>query len=262
MASFDNPAVGAFIEWIGTQRVFGEVLIRASDSSFTLCHVANTDCDPNSLEMVEVAGLRALAANTERGDFRPLKSAPNLRHGWKSTVSDPGELETAFSHLYPGSIADWYAVSHSQPHITGFREFVDRQTGMFRTAALLNDASASEAIRATCDKRVCVKRRLWTIDGLEQDPIGLKSAIPCLEPCAMALEFARRAMRLEQDEKNTLRVSLGDLSTLTAAIDLALAHPDLNVREGDSGHPANPRRILLLREKLLPYLPVPKPEPE
>jgi hypothetical protein len=35
----------------------------------------------------------------------------------------------------------------------------------------------------------------------------------------------------------------------------ALEHPDASLREGDLSSPGNPRRILLLREKLLPWLP-------
>jgi hypothetical protein len=36
---------------------------------------------------------------------------------------------------------------------------------------------------------------------------------------------------------------------------MALDNPDVSLREGDMSAPGNPRRILLLREKLLPWLP-------
>jgi hypothetical protein len=168
-------------------------------------------------------------------------------------------LDDALRHLYPGAVADWFAVQQNPIPLTGFREFTDRQTGMYRTASLLSDVNAEEAIRATCDSRVCLRRRLWTIANLDPDASGSKSIIPCLEPCSIMLEFARRAARLEQDEKITVRLGENDMATLAAALGIALEHPQEGVREGDSGHPANPRRILLVREKLLPYLPSPKP---
>ena len=262
MAVFHNPAVEALIQWLPPQKVFGEVTIRVVGTTFTLCHKDDASTAEEKLTTCNLEGLRDLAAHTAQGEFRPLKTAPNLRHGWTAAANGPAELETALNQLYPGAVADWYAVRTGQPPITDFRPFVDRQTGMYRTAAMLSDANAAEAIRASCDGRVCVRRRLWTIDGLEQDPAAMKSVIPCLEPCALALELARRAMRLEQEEKVTVRLSVGDLSTLAASLDLALAHPNPGVREGDSAHPANTRRILLLKEKLLPYLPLPKAEPE
>ena len=262
MADFENPAMAAFATWLAPEKIFGDILIRSIGQDFTLCHAADASIAAGSLQVCGIDGLRTLAANTVGGEFRPLKTAPNLRRGWLTHAHGLSELEMALDHLYPGAVADWYAVNAGDPPITNFRTFVDRQTGMYRTAAMLSDANAAEAIRASCDSRVCVRRRLWTIDGLEQDPAGLKSVIPCLEPCALALELSRRAMRLEQDEKVTVRISIGDLATLAASLDLALAHPSPGVREGDSGHPANPRRILLLKEKLLPYLPLPKAEPE
>ena len=50
-------------------------------------------------------------------------------------------------------------------------------------------------------------------------------------------------------------LTVGDLALLDTLFEHALDHPDPGLREGDLSSPANPRRILLLREKLLPWLP-------
>jgi hypothetical protein len=64
--------------------------------------------------------------------------------------------------------------------------------------------SDEQARSSACCESVCLKRRLWSIAGLAPDASDAKSAIPCLEPCAIMLEFARKAMRLEQEEKANL----------------------------------------------------------
>ena len=103
------------------------------------------------------------------------------------------------NHLYPGAVADWFAAQSSPPPITSYRDFTTRQTGMYRITKLLTDAVAGAAIRACCYPDSCLKQRLWSVEGLAPDPPGQKSLIPCLEPCALMLEFARKVARLEQD---------------------------------------------------------------
>jgi hypothetical protein len=95
-----------------------------------------------------------------------------------------------------------------------------------------------------------LKRRLWTVNGLASDAAEEKSLIPCLEPCALLLELARKAMRIEQEEKIELELSPGETATLMAALQIALAQPASIAREADVDQPANPRRLQLLLEKL------------
>ena len=79
-----------------------------------------------------------------------------------------------------------------------------------------------------------------------------KSLIPCLEPCAILLEFARKALRLEQEEKVAVSVSPGEVETLQAALEMAPSAPLSAEREADFNSPANPRRLQLALEKLKP----------
>jgi hypothetical protein len=81
--------------------------------------------------------------------------------------------------------------------VTDYRAFTERQTGMYRITTKLSDSDVAGVIRACCAKESCLKRRLWTISGLETDSPETKSIIPCLEPCAMLLESARTAARLK-----------------------------------------------------------------
>ena len=99
------------------------------------------------------------------------------------------------NQLYPGALADWFAARQSEPPVTHYREFAGRQTGMYQVTAKLEDARVGEVIAATCAPAACLKRRLWTVAEMTSDPAEAKSRIPCLEPCALFLDAARRAAR-------------------------------------------------------------------
>ena len=172
------------------------------------------------------------------------------------------ELETALGQIYPGAVADWYAAQSAQPLITHYRDFAKRQSGMYRITNLLSDPQAAGVVRACCHPQFCLKQRLWTVAGLAPDSASEKSLIPCLEPCAMFLEFARKAVRIEQQGKVALEVAPEELSTLRAALQTQLTHRVEGQREGDFGSAANPRRIQLLLEKLALTNPVSMSEEE
>jgi hypothetical protein len=68
--------------------------------------------------------------------------------------------------------------------------------------------------------------------------------------------LARRAQKTNTaDERSQIVLTESDLVTLDTLFGMALDNPDVSLREGDFSAPGNPRRILLLREKLLPWLP-------
>jgi hypothetical protein len=122
---------------------------------------------------------------------------------------------------------------------------------MYRITTMLSDPQAAQVIRACCDARFCLKRRLWSVNGLEPDAPDAKSLIPCLEPCAVMLEFARKAVRIEQEEgRPTLTLAPSEVASLLAALDAAVASPAAGQREADLAAADNPRRLKLLREKL------------
>ena len=61
-------------------------------------------------------------------------------------------------------------------------------------------AQVAEVIGSVCDMGHCLKRRLWTVTGMPVDAAAAKSIIPCLEPCAVLMESARKALRTSQQE--------------------------------------------------------------
>jgi hypothetical protein len=49
---------------------------------------------------------------------------------------------------------------------------------MYRITTMLQDAIAGAAIRACCHVDFCLKRRLWSVEGLEADAAGAKEPHP------------------------------------------------------------------------------------
>lgn len=263
MAVVNNPALAACCASLASELVLAQVLVRRQAADFELRHINDRDTAAAGLKVVPVGELRALANHTATGEFRPIKAAPNLRNGWLCRAASEAELELALNQLYPGAIADWFAVQQAEhglitrAPVTDYREFTARQSGMYRITTLLTNAQAAQVIPACCNSRFCLKRRLWTVDGLAPDAPSAKSLIPCLEPCAVMLEFARKAVRIEQEEnKPTVTLAPSEVASLLAALETSLAHPPTGQREGDFSAADNPRRLQLLREKLQDFAPV------
>src|SRR5262249_26840995 len=232
--------------------VLAQVLVRRVPPGYELRHIADGDRPAHALRELRLTDVRELARFTALGAFRPLKAAPNLSAGWLLRVPDAPSLEAALNQLYPGAIADWFAAQASPPPVTHYREFSNRQTGMYRVTTMLDDAQAAQVARACCHKNWCLKRRIWVVSGLAPEPVEAKSLIPCLEPCAILLELARKSVRMKQEKKLQLELSPSEAVTLAVALRTALAHPDIPSREADFDAPGNPRRMQLLLEKIQP----------
>jgi len=226
-----NPDLRAFLAAWDTEIVLGQVLVRRLERGFELRHFSDRAAASETLSILEGKELRNWAQTTSSGAFRPLKSAPNLRAGWRAVAADSAALDLLIHYLYPGALADWYAAQSQHPPITSYRQFTARQTGMYRITTMFTDAIVGAAILACCHTDFCLKRRLWSVEGLEPDQAGQKSMIPCLEPCALMLEFARKVARLEQ---NAAPPSL---------------EPVADVAESNFDAPNNPRRMRFVLEK-------------
>jgi len=83
-----------------------------------------------------------------------------------------------------------------------------------------------------CDRSFCLKRRLWRVGNLGEDSAADKSLIPCLEPCAVLMEFARSMAALSPRE---ILDSTGTETSMPQEL-------PAQVREADFACPDNPRR--------------------
>jgi len=198
---FHNPALAWFVQWFGEELVIGQVRICRRDRAFEMRHVEDWAKPADQLKDVAPEGARETAQFTEEGVFRPLKSAPTLRRGWRIVANSDAELETALNRLYPGAIADLYATLQQPVPITDYREFTTRQSGMYRITTFLTEPDAGAVVRKCCAAEFCLKRRFWDVEGHAPEEPEQKRLIPCLEPCAILLEYARQVVRGMQQEK-------------------------------------------------------------
>jgi hypothetical protein len=254
VTQFVSRALGQFVAQLGDGQVLIQVCVRRLTNGYELRHEADGAVEDDKLRVVRVPELRIVAQFTAAGAFRPLKSAPNLQQGWRCLIADEPALQSALDLLYPGALADWYAAEGDPVPVTHFREYTERQTGMYRITTLLSEAQAVAVVDGCCDRRFCLKRRLWTVnDAASADTRG-KSIVPCLEPCALFLEFARKAVRLNQEPRVELALGAGDLDSLLCALEIAGCGATAEQREAEFSSATNPRRLQRLKALLKPYL--------
>ena len=157
---------GALGDWLAAGlRCIGQIAIECGDDgSFTLSH--RDDAARNDLALhgcVEDAG--ELARFDDEGNYRPLKTAPNLRHGWRLTLENLAELRTALDLFYPGRLPAFLAFEKHELVTTPFRETLGRQTGMYRIAAQIDDPAADEVVGNFCrSDGGCLRTILWRRD--------------------------------------------------------------------------------------------------
>ncbi|MFZ4777498.1 MAG: DR2241 family protein, partial [Terrimicrobiaceae bacterium] len=84
----------------------GQVEILPHAAGFSLCHIEDAGrSDLQAFKSSEDATLIARCRDT--GEYRPLKSAPDLRHGWRLDLSSLEELILALDALYPAALGNW-----------------------------------------------------------------------------------------------------------------------------------------------------------
>ena len=251
MSDFENPAIAALAKRIDPQLTWGQVHIRrVDDGGFELRHVVDAEANADALGQAQTADLHILTETNALGQFRPLKAAPHLHSDWRCVVNDLTGLETALRHLYPGSVADWHVLELGQAQPTSYREFTELQTGIYRITAKLSPGQAKPASEACCQSASCLKKRRWAVDDLPAEETARKSAIPCLEPCALMLEFARRVFRFEQHNGAIGEMTPDDQRNLLMAAKLAAEQAGEPEREADFAAPGNPRWMPYLRLRL------------
>jgi sirohydrochlorin cobaltochelatase len=197
----------------------GQLLIqRTSAGGFVVCH---REDEPSArLEIFRRSGdALEIARYDDAGNYRPLKSAPNLRHGWRLDLVDLGELRRALDYFYPGRLAMLAAWTENRLGTTPLRETLDRQSGMYRVAAKISDDQIDDVVGNFCKSDGgCLRTILWKRDthgaipstklpsqkfdpGHDQTGRG-ENTIPllCQEACNLLVAQCRKIVKGEADE--------------------------------------------------------------
>ena len=263
----------AFSDWVSEEaggKKFAQVLLRRLEpdetpsgptgGGYEVRHVDDALRPESELEVREdPRQAREISKLTETGEYRPLKSSPNLRRGWMLRLSDERELSTAMGYLYPSAVVHWYLERHGELSITSYRENAARQTGIYQRVQNLSDRGVQKAARACCADAVCLKRTLWDVD--EETPLDMhrgEGEIPCPEPCSVFVSFARRIRSFEREEERDLedasQLTTSEREDLSALVKAAATGEVEFAREAEFEEPLNERRMRYRQETLLPKL--------
>jgi len=207
----------ALAKWVaaGLRRI-GQISITATkDGTFSLTH--REDAASNDFtNHARPEDAAEIARFDDAGNYRPLKTAPNLRHGWRLSVGDLAGLRLALDLFYPGRLAAFLAWEKGMLRTTSLRQTLERQTGMYRTAAKISDEEADTLVGNFCRSGGgCLRTILWQREGNgsvastklpaekfdpQHDQTGMgENLIPllCQEACNLLVAEARKVVKSE-----------------------------------------------------------------
>ena len=143
---------------------FGQILIRPISNGFVLTHR-----DDELLERLQTSREEEdaieIAKYDDTGYYRPLKTAPNMRHGWRLELATMEKLRRALEYFYPGRLAVFAAWKSGELETTSLRDTLERQSGMYRVAARISDTQIDDVVPDFCGSNGgCLRTILWTRD--------------------------------------------------------------------------------------------------
>ena len=201
---------------------FGQILVQKTNGSFVLSH--RDDEVRTGLQTFRYGeDAVEIAKYDDAGNYRPLKTAPNLRHGWRLELATLPELKRALDYFYPGRLAVFLAWKTGHLQTTELRETLLRQSGMYRVAAKIVDEQINDVVGDFCrSDGGCLRTILWKrdrggtisstklpaekFDPSHDQAAGPRSATPvtggtipllCQEPCNLLVAECRKVVKME-----------------------------------------------------------------
>jgi len=174
----------------------GEVAILPGDKGgYLLLHQDDISLEPAGLHHLDsLEDIRELIRLDAQGIFRPLRAAPNLRHGWIYHAPNLSALLQALDYLYPAALANWTLHQHGQLPVTPWQETAERQTGRFRIVRELDEAALLELVANTCQTG-CLKQRLWSPTRSKDTITICELPLLCPEACNYLVGKAREKLK-------------------------------------------------------------------
>jgi sirohydrochlorin cobaltochelatase len=143
----------------------GQILVRkTNDGGFVISH--RDDQGRGDLKFFHNAeDAIYLSKFDDSGNYRPLKTAPNLQHGWRLQLATVDDLRRSLDYFYPGRLAVFAAWKGGPLASTPLRETLDRQSGMYRVAAKISDEQVDRVVGDFCrSDGGCLRSILWKRD--------------------------------------------------------------------------------------------------
>lgn len=194
--------------WLAEGRSqIGEIAISSSAAGYALCHYRDVGLDGLAVHRDAEAALE-IARYDAKGQFRPLKSAPNLRRGWRLEMGSIDTLRLALDHFYPAALGTAATLQAGSLCTVPLSETIQRQTGMYRIVNKLSTGERDQLAADVCrSDSGCLKAILWQLapgtpvtklprEKFEPffDQTGQSARvipIPCAEACNLLIAAGR-----------------------------------------------------------------------
>lgn len=143
----------------------GEIAIRSETDRYILTH--RDDQQRKELrQFASAEDVIQIARLDDAGKYRPLKTAPNLCHGWRLELSALHALRQALDYFYPGRLAAFAAWKDGELTTTALRTTLERQSGMYRVATAISDDQIDALVGNFCrSDGGCLRTILWKRDA-------------------------------------------------------------------------------------------------
>ena len=147
--------------------LIGQIRVTPLNGGHELRHRDDAGCPPESLESHhDPEDAAALALYDDAGAYRPLKTAPNLRRGWRLVVADARALQLALGLFYPARTGAFRLWQQGKLPVTPLRDTLNRQTGMYRVTGKITDEQADALVGRFCrSDGGCLRTILWKRDA-------------------------------------------------------------------------------------------------
>ncbi|MCA1659559.1 MAG: hypothetical protein LC642_03320 [Verrucomicrobiaceae bacterium] len=150
----------------------GQIFVAAeANGTIALCHRDDRERDGLTTHGTPEAAIQ-IARFDDAGEYRPLKTAPNLRHGWRLLLGSPEDAQLALDYFYPGRAAAYRAW----------------RAGALRTILWQRDASGAPASRLLPTAKF---DPAFDQTGRGEDALPLL----CQEPCNLLVAELRKAVK-------------------------------------------------------------------
>ena len=199
---------------------FGQLVALKTPAGCEVRHCDDEVLPATDLKSVACEEVGEIAKYDDKVVYRPLKTAPNLRHGWRLHCQDEDELRWVIDQIYPGRIAALDNHRRGDLKTTSLRETLDRQSGMYKAAARISEEEVDDLVGRFCrSDDGCLRTILWKRDRsdaipsskltatkfdptVDQTGKGRKVApLICQEACNFLVAAAREAVKIREGEK-------------------------------------------------------------
>ena len=158
-----------------------------------------------------------IARHDDAGKYRPLKTAPNLRHGWRLNLANVDEVLLALDFLYPAALGTARAFAQGELQTVSLRDTLARQSGMYAVTKKITDEQAESVVNHTCNHRSgCLRHILWSISfgrptalsrqGTEVMDLPNEIPLLCAEACNLLVAAGRKIVKSPAAESPKLNV--------------------------------------------------------